>query len=96
MVCLLSLEAGALGILQSRRPWCTVSRQELCQACPAVWRDLRHVMSLDRQDCCPLRVSQCVLRCAVLSCSCRGGLGESRYGSAIERLEEGDPSSDHT
>lgn len=57
MVCLLSLEAGALGTLQSRWPWHAVSRQGLCQACPADWRDLRHVTGLDRQDCCPLRVS---------------------------------------
>lgn len=50
MVCLLSLEAGALGTLQSRWPWCTASRQGLCQACPAVWRDLSHITGLDRQD----------------------------------------------
>lgn len=61
MVCLLSLEAGALGTLQSRWPWCTASRQGLCQACPAVWRDLSHITGLDRQDCYPLHVSFCEL-----------------------------------
>lgn len=36
-----------------------------------------------------------MLCCAVLSCPA-GGSGKSRCGSAIERLEDGDPSSDHT
>jgi hypothetical protein len=71
VVCLLSLEAGALGTLQSRWPWCTVSRQELCQACPAVWRDLRHLMTGQTG----LLPSVCLTMCAVLCCpvlSCRG------------------------
>lgn len=93
MVCVLSLEAGALGTLQSRRPWCTVSRQGLCQACPAVWRVLRHMwVRIDRA------VALCVspsmnwalgfnsnVCCAAPCCPVpAGGSGESRCGSARE------------
>lgn len=96
MACLLSLEAGALGALQNRLACCMVCQHGLCLR-PVLlsgdaWVTLRVCIGRAAALCAsPSMNLALAAMCAVLCCVApAGGSEETRSGSAIEGLEEGD------